>query len=128
MALRHAVGLASAFMVAGCYDALTPEPKNSVRYDVENVKSYAETATGSTDPDIAYGWGFGLHGEVARWRECVRPAECAGIERERPAKEVLAIEHVGQGVLSDGTAVDVVKLSLTPRHTYVVPPTSPVLR
>jgi hypothetical protein len=100
---------------------LTTEPKNSVRWDAQNVKAYAETARGDADPDIGYGWGFGLHGDVARWRECVRPAECAGVERERPAKEVLAIEHVGQGVLSDGTKVDVVKLSLTPRRKYVVP-------
>jgi hypothetical protein len=115
----HAVGLASAVMVAGCYDALTPEPKNMVRWDAKNVQAYAETARG--DADIAYGSGFELRGEVARWRECTSPTDCTRVERQRPAGDVLAIEHIGPGQLADGTEVDVVKLSLTPGRKYVVP-------
>ena len=65
--------------------------------------------------------------EIVRWRECEGVGSCADIERSRPAKELLAIEHVAEITL-DGRRIEVVRLSLEPRPTYAVPYVRPTRR
>jgi len=112
---------AGALLFAGCYDPLTAEPANAVTWNVNNTRGYIETAKG--EPDSTLGWGFVVEGGVARWNECTSASQCTGIERTRPARDVLAIDHVGRALAPDGE-VEVVRLSLTPQRKYVVPPTN----
>jgi hypothetical protein len=90
-----------------------------------NVKGYAETAAG-LPPDAVFGWGLAVEGDVVRWRECSAIDTCGQIVRERPKRDVLAIETVGKATATDGGAVDVLKVSLAPRPKYYVPYTNPV--
>jgi len=118
----HLYMTAAASLLVGCRDPLTTQPTDSVTWTANNVQGYVETAKG--DPDSAYAWGLVVEGGIARWRECTSASRCTGIERTRPASEVLATEHVGRAPAPDGTEVDVLRLSLTPRRKYVVPATS----
>lgn len=84
-----------------------------------NVKAYAETTKG-LPPEIVYGWDLTLTRELARWRECAAADSCSRTERSRPTSELLGVEHASEIEL-DGEKVEVLKLSLTPRPTWVVP-------
>jgi hypothetical protein len=112
------VALASA--TVGCVDPLTSHPVATPVWEVRNVIAYGETAAGPS-PDIALGWDLRVAGGVARWRECTAPDACSDIARERPADQLIAFERVGRRADRDGRELDVVRLSLAPRPTYVVP-------
>jgi hypothetical protein len=125
--MKHAlvsgvVLLALASAASGCVDDRTHQVAEPVFY-ARNVKAYAETAKG-LPPDVVYGWDLTVTSEAARWRECPSVDACGRAERSRPAKDLLGVEHAAD-LDVDGTKVEVLKLSLSPRPTYVVPPVSP---
>jgi hypothetical protein len=118
--VRRPLSLFSAIallIVAACVDPMTTQPASIPEWDVKNVAGYAETVAG-LPPDTVLAWDLRVEGGMARWRECATIDACDDVERERPASEVLGVEHVGH---ADGGLVDVVKLSLAPRPKYVVP-------
>jgi hypothetical protein len=88
---------------------------------VKNVEGYIHTVTGEP-PDTVFAWNFQFEGDVARWHECPAVDSCSWIERERPNKDVLAIDVVGTAPVADGGVVEVVKLTLDPGRKYVVVP------
>jgi hypothetical protein len=106
--------------LVACVDPLTANATNGPEWEVKNVKGYAETAAG-LPPDVVYGWGLVVEGDVVRWHECSTADTCGFIERTRPKQDVLSIEKVGQGSAGDGGMVDVLKLSLAPGRQYVTP-------
>jgi hypothetical protein len=112
-------------VLIGCVDPLTANQTNGPQWEVQNVNAYAKTVAGTPARDIVYGWGLLLEGDTARWYECSAVDACGGIERRRPKGDLLAMETVGHATV-DGGVVDVVKLTLAPGRTYVVPYTNPV--
>jgi hypothetical protein len=98
-------------------------PVNNVVWDAKNVKAYGETAAG-LPPETAFGWDLVVAGGVAKWRECASLEECGNVARSRPAKDVVGVERVGKTSTPEGE-VEVLKLSLAPRPSYVVPYTKP---
>jgi hypothetical protein len=108
---------------AACWvDPVTTQATNMPEWYANNVKGYAETAAG-LPPETTLASDFRVAGEVARWRECTAIDACGRLERERPAAEVLAVEHVGHAIVGDAGEVEVVRLSLAPRPKYTVPVT-----
>lgn len=93
---------------------------------MKNVKDYAETVAG-LPPEVVLGWDLLVVDDVARWRECTAVDACGQIERSRPAKDLLAVARVAHTSV-EGRQVDVLKLSLAPRPTYVVPYSKTALR
>jgi hypothetical protein len=112
-------------LAIGCVDPATTNVAFEPTWEVNNVKSYAQTVAGSP-PDTAYGWGFVVEGDTARWHECASADTCGDVQRERPKGDVLAIERVGQAPAGDGGWVYVMRLSLAPGRKYVVPYVRPV--
>lgn len=109
----------SASILACGVDGKNGEPVSSPIFHLKNTQSYAETAAG-LPPDVTYGWNLRVGSDVVRWRECASVETCGHTERTRPANELIALERVGE-VEIEGEHVEVMKLSLTPRPTYVVP-------
>jgi hypothetical protein len=108
-----------ALACSACVDPLTTKPVSTPAWQVKNVKAYAETAAG-LPPETTLGWDLVVAGDVARWRECSSVETCGQIERSRPVADLLAVEHVARSSV-DGEEVAVLRLSLAPRPTYVVP-------
>ncbi len=115
----HTIVFGIVLVAAGCVDPLTTHAVSTPEWDVKNVRGYVETAIGA--PDTALGWGLTVAGDVARWHECTSIDSCGGVERDCPARDLLAVAPVGHAALPDGTPVEVMKLSLSPRPRYVVP-------
>jgi hypothetical protein len=113
------IAIAFALTCVACVDPLTTQPKVSPAWEVNNVAAYADTATGLPLEQIL-AWDLRIEGGTARWRDCSTIEECTDVERSRPAKELLGVERVGKRKTDNGE-VDVVKLSLAPKPTYVVP-------
>jgi hypothetical protein len=112
--------LAVAVLASACVDPLTSKrPVTEPEFYAKNVKAYAETAAG-LPPDVAFGWRLTVSGDVARWFECTAIDVCGQVERQRPARELLAVERVEEAVV-EGRPVEVLKLSLAPRPSYIVP-------
>ena len=111
--------IATIALTTACVDPLTNRPVNTPEWEAKNVKAYGETVAG-LPPDTVLGCDLVVAGEVARWRECAAVDSCGQIERSRPAKDLLAVEHVGQTSIEE-RQVEVLKLSLTARPGYVVP-------
>ena len=116
---RTLVACAVALALAGCVDPLTTKPVSTPAWDMKNVKDYTETAAG-LPPEVVLGWDLVVAGDVAQWHECTAVDACGQVERSRPTKDLLAVGHAAQTSV-DGRQVDVLKLSLAPRPTYVVP-------
>lgn len=111
----------------GCVDGgKSGKPTSTPEFVAGNVKAYGETAAG-LPPEVAYAWQLRVTGDVARWRECTSIDTCGDVERTRPASELLGVERAGEAEI-DGERVEVVKLSLSPRPTYVVPLFEPARR
>jgi hypothetical protein len=113
-------GLLLLIAATGCVDPLTSHATNGPEWEVKNVKGYADTVAG-LPPDVVYGWGLVVEGDLVRWWECSTVEVCGSIERERPKHDVLAVEKVGSTDAGDGGRVDVLKLSLSPAGKYSVP-------
>ncbi len=120
----HLLGLL-AFV--GCVDhhkgadaPLTPEPA----FYANNVKNYGETAAG-LPPETVYAWDLKVAGDIARYYECTAADACTKVERTRPAKEVLGVQKAGKAEV-EGEVVTVMKLSVEPKPTYIVPNWKPV--
>jgi hypothetical protein len=111
-----------ALVISACVDPMTTHATSTPAWEVTNAKGYVETAAG-LPPDTVLAWDLRIAGGVARWRECTTVDVCSEVERDRPAAEVLAVDHVGQAAVGDAGAVEVVKLSLSPRPKYTVPVT-----
>ena len=118
--MRRAALFAVVSVAACGSDPIITQSVPTPNWYVHNVKGYADTVEG-LPPDTTLAWDFSIAGDVARWRECTAIDACGATERERPAGEVLAVEHVGQATAGDGGPVDVVRLSLAPRPRYTVP-------
>ncbi len=123
--------LAAVFLLSvaslGCVDGgKSGKPVSTPEFVAENVKAYGETAAG-LPPDVTYGWQLRVTSDVARWRECTSVDACGNVERSRPASDLLGIERVGEADVG-GERVEVMKLSLSPRPTYVVPAFKPAPR
>jgi hypothetical protein len=114
----RSTALVFVLLTSACVDG-TGKPVSEPVFYAKNVKRYGETALG-LPPDEAYGWDLGVTGDVARWRECPSIETCSNVERTRRASDVLAVERIAEANL-DGRRVDVMKLSLAPRPTYIVP-------
>lgn len=111
---------ASSLALPACIDGGKDGTQVSTpAFVARNVKAYGETAVG-LPPEVTYGWQVGVAGDVLTWRECPAVDRCGRGERTRAASDLIAIERVGE-VEIDGERVDVVKLSLAPRKTYIVP-------
>jgi hypothetical protein len=108
-----------ALAAAACVDPLTTKPVNTPEWDTKNIEAYGETAAG-LPPEKLLGWDLSVVGDVAHWRECTAEDACTTVERTRPTKELLAVEHVGRLTI-DGAEVDVLRLSLAAPQKYVVP-------
>ena len=106
-------------------DPLTTKPVSAPAWYANNVEGYVQTASGEP-PDRIYGWDLDVAAGRARWKECTAIDVCGAIERERPASDLLAFEHVGRAHAGDAGDVDVLALSLTPAPKYVVPVKDPV--
>jgi len=117
--LRAALLGITSFAACGS-DPIVTQSVPTPNWYVNNVKGYADTAAG-LPPDTTLAWDFHIAANVAHWRECTAVDACGTIERERPAAEVLAVEHVAQATAGDAGLVDVVRLSLAPRPKYTVP-------
>lgn len=116
------LSLILAAAVTGCLtDSTARHGYATPASDLKNVQNYAETAKG-LPPEVVYGWGLRIDGDNAKWNECTSKDECRKVERTRPKKDLLGVEKlVGQQVDVDGESVEVLKLSLEPRPTYIVP-------
>jgi hypothetical protein len=106
--------------VAACVDPLTTQATNSFEWDAKNVKAYAETVAG-LPPEVVLARNLHIGGGVARWQQCTAVGACEESERERPANDVLAIEHVRSAGNEDAGGADWLSLSLAPRSKYIVP-------
>ena len=120
--MTRALQLIGIVALVGCVDhhkgataPLTPEPV----FYANNVKNYGETAAG-LPPDTVYAWDLRVAGDVARYYECSAVDACGKVERTRPAKELLGMQKAGKAEV-DGEVVTVMKLSVEPKPTYVVP-------
>ena len=110
----------------GCVDHQKAGPVPEPVFYAKNVKAYGETAAG-LPPDVVYAWDLRVAGDVARFYECTAIDECGKVERTRAAKEVLAVQKAGKAEV-EGEVVQVMKLSLSPRPTYIVPSWKPSVR
>ena len=108
-----------ACVMSACNDPLTPRATSSPTWEVKNAANYAETAAG-LPPDEVFGWHLVVVGDTATWRECTAIDRCSKIERSRLSKDLVAVAQVAKASV-EGEAVEVLKLSLTARPTYVVP-------
>lgn len=108
-----------ALAASACVDPLTTKPVSTPQWTASNVEAYAETAMG-LPPDQVLAHDLVIVGDAARWRECTAVDACSRIERTRPAKDLVAVEHVAKTSV-DGEEVEILKLSLVARPTYVVP-------
>jgi hypothetical protein len=123
--VRRFALICSIALTTACVDPLTTRPVNTPEWEVKNVKRYGETVAG-LPPETVLGCDLVVAGDVARWRECAAADSCGQVERSRPARDLLAVEHVGKTSIED-RQVEVLKLSLAARPSYVVPytPTRP---
>jgi hypothetical protein len=119
--VEAALLLGALIFAVGCVtDATAKHGYATPASDLNNVKNYAETAKG-LPPEVVYGWGLKIDGDNAKWNECTSKEECHKVERTRPKKELLGVEKIAQQADVEGEQVDVLKLSLEPRPTYIVP-------
>lgn len=108
-----------ALAITACVDPLTAKPVNSPEWYEKNVRGYVETAAG-LPPDTALGWDLVIADNVATWRECATVEACGQRGHSRAAKDLVAVEHVGQTSV-EGSQVDVLKLSIAAAPRYLVP-------
>jgi hypothetical protein len=117
--VRRFALICSIALATACVDPLTTRPVNTPEWEAKNVKGYGETVAG-LPPETVLGCDLVVAGDVARWRECAAVDSCGQVERSRPAKDLIAVERVGKAAIEE-RQVDVLKLSLTARPSYVVP-------
>jgi hypothetical protein len=126
MGLRLVDAIALAVACSACVDPLTTKPVSSPAWELRNVEAYGETAVG-LPPETTLAWNLVVAGDTARWRECSAIDACGQTERTRPTSELLGVERVATTSV-DGREIDVLRLSLAPRPTYVVPYKRPTQR
>jgi hypothetical protein len=117
--MRFVRGIVVALACSACVDPLTTKPVSGPAWELKNIEAYGETAVG-LPPDTTLAWDLVLSGDTARWRECTATDACGPVERSRPTSELLAVERVATTTVAD-REVEVLRLSLAPRPTYVVP-------
>ena len=79
--------------------------------------------TRAEEPVVLYGWNAEVAEERLRWRACTAEMACAFQDRETGTNNVLAVDRVGEAIVSspDGLRqVDVQKITL--RHGTPVTP------
>jgi hypothetical protein len=107
-------------VLSACVDPMTPSATSTPAWTARNVARYGETVTGQAPPETSFARDLTVAGGRARWRECSAPDACTGIERERPAEELLSYAPVGE-IEHDGGVATVYRLELAPRPRYIVP-------
>ena len=119
--MRRAIHLIGLLGLAACVDQHknAPAPVPEPVFYAKNVKAYGDTVAG-LPPDVVYAWDLRVAGDVARFYECTAIDACSKVERTRPASEILGMQKVGKAEV-EGEIVTVMKLSLEPRPTYIVP-------
>jgi hypothetical protein len=121
--MRRRLAPLLVLLASACVDAGPRNAQATPAFYVDNTKAYADTAAG-LPPETVYAWDLRIEGQDARWRECASPEICGTVERTRPVKELLGKQRVGETSV-EGRRVDVLKLSLEARRTYVVPSFKP---
>jgi len=111
---------------SACADHASTPIADPVFY-AKNTKAYGETVTGQNPPEVVYGWDLNIEGDTAKWKECSSKEECTTVVRTRPKTELLGVEKQPP-IEVNGQQAEVVKLSFTPRPSYVVPNFKPEKR